>query len=186
MLKTRPTTVIQMQRVTTTQVVSYAAVTKDSDKLVMAMLMNVVIDECDALIQAQNCDENVTYCDTIGGCTCACKTGWNTGGNGHEGVHAIMSTNAQKMLTHTPVTPTQNVSIIKVYDCKCLPSFHLSEGECVDDHECTNNNNDYHESRSVCTNEAKTYTMEWVTQWCCQKHNERTRIQLCLHCRLLQ
>ena len=73
-----------------------------------------------------------------------------------------MSTNAQKMLTHTPVTPTQNVSIIKVYDYKYLPSFHLYEGECVDDHECTNNNNDYHESRAVCTYEAKTYTVEWV------------------------
>ena len=42
MLKTQLTTVIQMLHVTTTQVVTHAAVTKDSDKLVMAMLVNGV------------------------------------------------------------------------------------------------------------------------------------------------
>ena len=135
--ETQLTTVIQMQRVTTTQVVTHAAVTKDSDKLVMAMLVTVAIDECDALSPAHNCDQNVSCGDTIGSFECQCyisyrgngvtcddfdecaevsndcdvyatftntldgfigafKPGWNTGGNGHEGVHAIMSTNAQK------------------------------------------------------------------------------------------
>ena len=42
MLKTQLTTVIQMLHVTTKQVVTNVAVTKDSDKLVMAMLVNGV------------------------------------------------------------------------------------------------------------------------------------------------
>ena len=72
-----------------------------------------------------------------------------------------MLTNAHKMLTRTHVVPTQNVSITKVHIT--ANAYHLAEGVCVDDDECSNNNNDCHESRSVCTNAAKTYTMEWVS-----------------------
>ena len=73
-----------------------------------------------------------------------------------------MLTNAHKM-SYTCGANSKCIDNQGSYDCECLPSFHLAEGECVDDEECANNNNDCHGSRSVCTNEAKAYTMEWVS-----------------------
>ena len=76
-------------------------------------------------------------------------------------VHVIMLTNAHKM-SYTCGANSKCIDNQGSYDCECLPSFHLAEGECVDDDECAKNSNDCHESRSACTNEAQTYTMEWV------------------------
>ena len=79
-------------------------------------------------------------------------------------VHVIMSMNVLKLSTHTHKVSNSNCFDIQgSNECHCLPSFHMVRGACVVDDECTTNNNDCHESRSVCTNEAKTYTMEWVS-----------------------
>ena len=119
------------------------------------------IDECND--GTHTCDENATCTNNDGGFTCACNAGWNTGGNGQEGTCHNVNECSEAVNSHTCGANSKCVDNDGSYDCQCLPSFHMAEGECVDDDECANNSNDCHESRSACTNEAKTYTMESIS-----------------------
>ena len=77
-------------------------------------------------------------------------------------VHSIILTNFLK-LTHTGGANSKCFDNGGTYYCQCLPAFHMVEGACVDGDECATNNNDCHASRSVYTNETKTYTMKWIS-----------------------
>ena len=150
------TTVIPMQHVTTTQVVTHAAVTQDSDKLVMVMLVNVVTlmnvilltqqtivtKMLPVVIPSEAMNVNVTPVTEVTvslvttlmnvqrdqttvmltlpvltplAVSLALVTPAGTLVETVMKVHATMLTSAQKTLTHTPVVPTQNVSIAKVH-----------------------------------------------------------------------
>ena len=119
------------------------------------------IDEC--ADGSHTCDENATCTNNDGGFTCACNAGWNTSGNGQAGTCHNVNECSEAVKSHTCGENSKCVDNPGSYDCECLPSFHMAEGACVDDDECANNSNGCHEGRSVCTNEAKTYTMEWVS-----------------------
>ena len=87
-----------MLHVTATQVVTHAAVTKDSDKLVMVILVNVV-----TLMNVTLLTQHTTVTKMLPVVISS------------EAMNVNVRPVAHKMLTHTPVVPTQNVSISKVH-----------------------------------------------------------------------